>query len=279
MPFHPTCFEIYARASRPRNHNCVDVLGLAAWRNIESTYVFDLEFPRHPAVKRRSEQEWDHHPGDEWLAANPVVVPLLPEILQRSILRGDEDKPVDEAARDPFTRLPQELSNAVLAFLDPVEIASLRLASCLNHIPVSSWREPLQEEMPWLWEVWDPTHPTSFWATTSVPTLVKEMLRREDVEKKLNEQRAIIEDEMPEILEQWWEEHKVEHKPYALCPELSLATELPKPAKWNHCRLYYEIKTKWEELKGLRNRERIWTDVQEILRRIAMYRDEGKIPS
>ena len=57
MPFHPTYFEIYARASRPRNHNRIDVLDLAIWRNIEFTYIFDLEFPRHSAMKRESKQE------------------------------------------------------------------------------------------------------------------------------------------------------------------------------------------------------------------------------
>ena len=42
-------------------------------------------------------------------------------------------------------------------------------------------------------------------------------------------------------------------------------------------RLYRMVKFCWSELKGLRNRRRIWKDVEEIVRRIGVYRREGAI--
>lgn len=52
-------------------------------------------------------------------------------------------------------------------------------------------------------------------------------------------------------------------------------TSLVPPEGTDWCRLYYVIKTQWQRFKGLRNRERIWTDIEEIFRRIAVYRNEG----
>lgn len=47
------------------------------------------------------------------------------------------------------------------------------------------------------------------------------------------------------------------------------------------CVDWYDWYCKWkschEDVKGLRNRRRIWRDVEEIVRRIQMYRKEGKV--
>ncbi len=44
---------------------------------------------------------------------------------------------------------------------------------------------------------------------------------------------------------------------------------------WYDC--YCRVKSNWKDLKGLQNRRRIWRDVEEIVRRIENYRNEGKI--
>lgn len=44
---------------------------------------------------------------------------------------------------------------------------------------------------------------------------------------------------------------------------------------WYH--LYQMVKECWIELKGLKNRRRIWRDVGEVVGRIERYRMEGKI--
>ena len=40
---------------------------------------------------------------------------------------------------------------------------------------------------------------------------------------------------------------------------------------------YCKWKSDWGDLKGLRNRRRIWRDVEEIVSRIEKFRKEGKI--
>ena len=49
-------------------------------------------------------------------------------------------------------------------------------------------------------------------------------------------------------------------------------------AKINWYDYYCTLKSTWMNLKGLRNRRRIWRDVEEIVRRIQNFRVEGKIP-
>ena len=44
---------------------------------------------------------------------------------------------------------------------------------------------------------------------------------------------------------------------------------------WYDC--YCRLKFNGKDLKGLQNRRRIWRDVEEIVRRIENYRNEGKI--
>ena len=46
---------------------------------------------------------------------------------------------------------------------------------------------------------------------------------------------------------------------------------------WYDC--YCMLKSSWKDFKGLRNRERIWRDVEEIVTRIEKYRKEGRIDS
>ena len=274
MPFHPTCFEVFSHASRLRNQR-IDLQGLAGWREFESNYY--SSFPHSISVRKAADQQWIHAAGDEWLAANPVVVPLLPSLL-RSTIHG-LGEPLDDKSpsiNDPFTSLPQEICDIILNLLCPTDVASLRLALCATHLPIAYWRGILQEEMPWLWEVWDDAEP-SFWATTSVSAILLAKKRRETAETLLSEQRTIIQEEIPEIYEAWCRDHALRDEDY--CVEKQPYTIQLPPDRTNWCRLYYEIKTHWEELKGLQNRQRIWTDVVKILERIQKYRDEGKLPS
>lgn len=60
-------------------------------------------------------------------------------------------------------------------------------------------------------------------------------------------------------------------KPHAELPVISST----KTRNW--CRIYCEAKIHWDELKGLRNRQRIWADIEENLRRVDEYRREDRI--
>jgi len=280
MPFHPTCFEIFTRASRLLSHH-IDIHGLAGWRRLESSYRAERDFPRHNAVKQCAYEWWYHEPGYEWLAANPVLVPLLPSLLCSAA--HEEHTPLEEAylsSNDPFKKLPLEMKDAILDLLPPTDIASLRLASCSTHLPISHWRELLWKEMPWLWEIWDDVAPST-WATISVPALAAKQEEYENMEALLKERHAIIKEEMPEILDLWSHRHGTTvDKSYASVAGWSeIGDPITPQLVWhtNWCLLYYLIRTRWADLKGLQNRQRIWEDIQEILSRIERYREEGSI--
>ncbi|KAE8327871.1 hypothetical protein BDV39DRAFT_204587 [Aspergillus sergii] len=154
-------------------------------------------------------------------------------------------------APDNFSRLPQEIRNMILSYLNSQDIATLRLVSrTFYQLPVFLWYRLLKEEMPWLWEIWSDEHPY-FWATmtaediknngntvvdphTSRPTIVSHII------------------DVQEHLSQW---------------------TLPKPPyeRTNWYILYRDIKRNWKELKGLRNRERIWNYQEKMLVGLKMH--------
>lgn len=64
LPFHPTCLEVYKRASL-RRFGKVDIQALTEWWQSECTYAdFNDKFPRDRAVLQGSSQWWHHQPGD-----------------------------------------------------------------------------------------------------------------------------------------------------------------------------------------------------------------------
>jgi len=126
MPFHPTCFELFARASRLRFGH-VDTDNLGKWQKLENVHRMYEEVPCHPAAQRGQAQWWLHHNEDGRLAPNPILVPLLPPLLL-SVNRTS----LKPSLNDPFTKLPRGLSDAIVELCDPIDIASLRSASCAN---------------------------------------------------------------------------------------------------------------------------------------------------
>jgi hypothetical protein len=296
MPFHPWCFDIFARLSR-LHLGCVDVNGLMAWRNLRPGYRDFRSFPRDPAVKRAKQQWWFHEPGSEYLAANPLSIPRLLPLLHSAI---QEDTPgfitqqgafinpsnsSSSAATDPFLDLPQKLRLAISDYLDSRAITNLRLASrAFRQLPISLWYRLLRQEMPWLWEVWS-DEKTYFWATLTARAIkaipsVNEKVSEEFL-KELQTYRNVIRSEMPSLLEAW---RAVEPDINQVLgpPGCSWPPAVPAPVRLpftgtNWYQLYTDITRHWGELKGLQNRRRIWKDVEEIVRGIAKERDEGKI--
>lgn len=217
----------------------VDVHGLWMWRQLEGQYEDLFEkFPRHPAVKIGNEQWWNHEPGDEFLAANPVDIPGLAVLLDglrrttQSVegmrpwnvndgvflrnYKGPEDAyatlhctfpPCPPSPSDPFTKLPTELAYMVANYLSSKDIAHLRLVTkTFLQLPNIMFRGFLLQDMPWLWE----------------------------------------------------------------------AREFPQ-AEMDWFQLYRMVKVSWGNLAGLRNRKRIWRDVWEVVGRIERFREQGKI--
>ena len=197
---------------------------------MEGTFeAFHEEFPRETAVRDGYEQFWNHEPGCEYLAANPVEVPGLPQLLtsahsthsdaprtvfgwpsqpdQRSAELRRLPPSTPGAGSDPFTKLPAELTNMTLNYLHSKDIAALRHVSrAFRQLPTILFRRLIIEEMPWFWEAQDQPLGGTDWH-----------------------------------------------------------------------RLYQSVKFDGSTFKGLRNRRRIWKDVEEIVRRVGEYRRNGEI--
>jgi hypothetical protein len=201
----------------------IDVEGLAAWRRRVADISHD--HLRHPAVKRAKFQEWKHVPGDEFLAANPVLVTALPAILCDSFEEDPNFNGQDNAFEqeglissrrrsdntDPFLALPNSIISILLEFLGSREVASLRLPSrAFRNLPISLFRRLLVEEMPWLWEAWDDTSP-SVWAAHTAVSIQEYNVWPQQVAKQLKDEQnlcnEIIHEEMPEILESYVQDY------------------------------------------------------------------------
>lgn len=80
---------------------------------------------------------------------------------------------------------------------------------------------------------------------------------RDEAQQHSEEQAAVVREVWPDIADAWCEEHAPLEKSYATVSpvELPLLAELSVDKKTNWCRIYYEIKTHWDALKRLQNKE------------------------
>ncbi|KAE8391442.1 hypothetical protein BDV23DRAFT_171624 [Aspergillus alliaceus] len=260
FPFHPWCFGIYMKLSRLRlGHVELDRLP-TFFQNINHYSRTFYDCP-DPAVTRARRSQWWYHPGAEWLAVNPYYVPKLRDLVHKAM---NTDPSFDlqtgvfnaltnsahtvagqPVASDIFARLPQEIRDMIVNHLYSHDIAALRLASrAFYQLPVFLWHRLLREEMPWLWEIWT-DEPPYFWATVTA----------DDIERNKHE---IHTPGMPRPIIVSHTINVQEH--------LSKWT-IPKPplGRTNWYMLYRDIKRHWNELRGLWNRERIWTYQEEML--------------
>ncbi|KAH8197452.1 hypothetical protein TruAng_008383 [Truncatella angustata] len=290
MPFHPTCLEVFKRASLHR-HGRIDIDGLADWWALEATYDEFHRFPRHPAVSW--EEVWRHKDGDEFLAANPCFITQLPTILETASRIGH--KTVDDSCAfavdgisnsltDVFSQLPWELRAQILLELGSQDVANLRLASrTFRHLPQSFFRSHTLRHMPWLWEAWS-TLDYSFWATTTANDL---KFKKQSQRERLADLQVAIDalteegrqgDDLPNL-----NDAAITAVRNAVHGIESEATYVTTPApylsfnKTDWYRLRYELARNQSQLLGLKNRQRIWKDCEEILDRIGRYRREGTI--
>ncbi|EMT69505.1 hypothetical protein FOC4_g10003232, partial [Fusarium odoratissimum] len=232
MPFHPTCFEVFKRASIYR-YGFVNVKALVSWGQIITAPT--LRLPEHAAVKRARQMHWMHHAGDEFLAANPCLIPGLQDILDSVQNVCNPDDICSDAASpapnstDLFSKFPQEIKLEILLQLDSWDIANLRLSSrTFRHLPQSLFYHLTLRELPWLYEAWT-SLPLSFFVTTTA------------AEPKLEERQK---------------------QGYTTTPVRMLDR---KNTNWTQLR--GELTRRWGELPGLRNRRRIWNNCQEIMGR------------
>ncbi|KAB8229395.1 uncharacterized protein BDW43DRAFT_303142 [Aspergillus alliaceus] len=281
IPFHPWCFDIYSRQAKC-HFNHLNLNGLMKWRNTESTFEDFHEFPRWGEVMCAQEQFWSHNAGCEFLVANPLYIPKLPSILLAAVKDNNDFSPQNGAfdlhqtterdamlldlmqcSTDPLLALPREIRLMIVKSLGSRDIANLRLASrAFQQLPVSVWYRLIREEMPWLWEAWDESecvHTPSLWTAVTADEVEMIYKIREHQIKVVTEeyQTGELDPNVIDDMVRW-------------PPAVPHQIKLPR-AKTNWYEVYTEIKRNWGELKGLKNRMRIWEDVEEIIGRIKKY--------
>lgn len=259
VPFHPWCFGVYMKLCKLRlGHVEINKL-VDYFDNIES-YPLQYREEPDPAVQKAADENWVHISGDEWLAANPFYVPKLREILGRAMDTGPSFSPQDGAfeplismdknTSDPFARLPQEILDMIIDNLSTKDIASLRLVSRkFYQLHVSLWYRLIQEDMPWLWEVWSDEKPY-FWATVTEGDIQqnKGETRIEFGEEKIMTHTINVD----EHLAKW-------------------TMPIPAPRRTNWFLLYTDVKRHWSKLRGLWNRRRIWNYQQGLIASLKMH--------
>ncbi|CAG9993127.1 unnamed protein product [Clonostachys byssicola] len=294
ISFHPTCLEIFKRACLHR-YGEVQIQALTDWVSLEATINVMLhEFPRDEAVRKGSSQYWDHWPGDEFLAANPCFIPTLESYLDTAMARGLAITDLHEVAvpigdfdstsvgKDCFSKLPFEIRLEILAHMEPGDLANLRLASkAFRTLPQYLFRNLLQKNFPWVYEAWC-THPYSFWATREARDVRKIdddwQKERELLETRIQilKEEALPDSNNEDAIAGIREILKQKEVEYENIFQSQPATNL-SVSRTDWFRLFCDISKNRRRINGLRNRERIWKDCNEMLDRVERHRAEGRL--
>ncbi|KAH6687761.1 hypothetical protein F5X68DRAFT_6435 [Plectosphaerella plurivora] len=297
VPFHPTCLEVFKRASLWRTGR-VDIKGLVDWFKIEASWDKSNDsVPRSGAVRRGYEQWWLHVKGDEHIVANPCYVPHWDKAIATGAVVAKTgggalqgvfelgDKVGADVAKDRFACFDHDIRLRILRHLvpDPKDIANLRLASrAFRQLPRVLFLDLILHRRPWLWEAWCDL-PYSRWTSKGEKTLrrmdeawrAREEILQHSIQvlqedaNDTSDNTAAIEALMAKVGEIQAERRDAcADIPVPLLP--SDTTDWFTTWKW-----LARAKPKWP--KGLRNRRRIWVDCGYILDRIEANRREGKI--
>lgn len=294
LPFHPTCFELFIQISKLRmGAVCLDPLV-----HLESNSRNDAFGERHPDVQDAKSDgwHWSCMPGSEYLVANPVFVPGLKALFEAAMSNGEgfnvrhspfqdmlwPEKGGDgyDKAHDPFLMLPAELRQTVVWNLDSRDIAGLRLASrAFYHLPISLWHRLMVREMPWIYEAWGEDPTPYHWAMANASDL-KQMREQREAYAIERRRRAEILQEHDIELYATWEANEPKNPPWFDTPEFQAQLQqsagvkramapvkLPRE-RTNWYRLYTDIKANEKTVKGLRNRKRIWMNVEHIVAQV-----------
>ncbi|KAG8671981.1 hypothetical protein FPOAC2_05346 [Fusarium poae] len=253
MPFHPTCLEIFKRVSLYR-YGFVDMQGLTLWWTRAHSSSITAAFPREQAVKSSfKDRHWHHELGNEYLAANPCLIPKFQSILQACQDMDSSDSDVtlatisttvsrEDKESSRLLKLPTEVVHNILLYLDLKDLVNLRLTSRLFlQLPNHVLYELTLRLTPWLYEAWS-SLPLSFWATTTEEVMGEEWDTTSNFERGTH-------------------------------PDMPVNQLSRTGTNWLH--LHAEIARNRDKLSGLRNRRRIWKDCEEILNRVEKLRANG----
>lgn len=293
MPFHPACLEVYKRICL-RNQGSVNLAQLGGWWRIVSIEYEAFErIPRDEAVSKADEQWWSYNAGDEWLAANPCLVPNLKRILEAVTTEAQTRQ---TTARQPgfqqdarntlvssFANLPTDVLKVMLDHLSAIDLANLSLAMpSLDDLISPLIRSALIDDYPYLWELWcDARYPEDVGMNG-----VDVRLFQEATEPKSEEAQRIdailreegFDDLADVILD---EHHRLEAEAIHELQRSVMTNEAEcvqgKEVDYVHLALALHEALSNDRLKGLRNRARIWKDCSWILEDIERLKEEGKL--
>lgn len=304
---------MYAKASY-RRLGCVDLDAIWHWREMQhDPYAYGLTvdetLPGAEILRGRKLENdpWCHHPGDEWLAANPVEVPGLSDTLANCSVTPKIDSKLQSASAYLFA-LPAELVDHVLSFLGQRDlIAAAGTCHLLRFHAQPLFKAYTIQDLSWFWELfegeayptspdwpatWDPCNPPGL----DVPELPLGLATAEEEKEICNQ---VIEDH-PELIGVGnavrtlnFLRREIILNPYRTKIEWSLrewdtfradVTDwIRRPASSSHSdegtldwiRLWHSLHPSTTLYPGIRNRARIWKDCNRILDHRSRMREQG----
>jgi hypothetical protein len=212
-----------------------------------------------------------HEPGTEYLAADPMNVPGLDEL----ITTGSQGRVSDVAfssPRDPtqtqdvFSILPVEIRRVILEALPRKDVVNLRIASSnFTVLPQSYFHHLIKTEMPWVWEVDSLSAQEVNWHGLWCKLSAADGSSYVDEKKRVWARRQLK--QLTDRVELMMEKDETGENQAEMYQQ---AMERGKEHIMKQFRVlkkmrFWENDKKATELKGLRNRRRIWSDIDGIL--------------
>jgi hypothetical protein len=252
------------------------------WRTDESQLWTRFDgFPQPTDLGIVLQDEYECHPGTEYLAADPMNIPGLDELIKA----GSEGRVSDVAfspprtaskTRDVFSTLPIELRRTIAELLPRKDVANLRIASAnFTELPQSYFHHLIKTEMPWVWEIEDLHASEVNWYGLWRKLCTADGGSYEDEKKRVWARRHLkkVTDRAKAEVERQGRER--ENSEWVKL--LGAAIEKAKEEVMNVFKILNRQGVwpdkKATELRGLRNRRRIYCDIERILTRIQVLQE------
>lgn len=270
MAFHPTCLEVFKRASILRAGSW-SAERLDAWWRDQDDRGRGHDIPRHPAVQAGSHQSWHHGQDDAWLAANPLFIPALDEAVARSIAAESCNSEVSHQ-QSLLTSLPSEIMREIFDYLEVAEVSAAAVAlPSLKEVARPYLKDRVMKESPYLWEIWCDL-PYARWTGTTEAELKAAQYAFDRNEKEINFVLDVLKEEGEEdaytACEAYWSSDRDQRFRDMRGPAWDEKDAIVLDSdRVDLAYFLYELDlaSKQGKLKGLRNRERIWKDCNYIL--------------
>ena len=215
-----------------------------------------------------------HEPGTEYLAVDPVNVPGLDEL----IVAGSQGRVSDIALSSPrasvqaqevFSVLPVEIRKIILKALPRKDVVNLRIASStFTEVPQSYFHYLIKAEMPWIWEIDSLSAQEVNWHGLWCKLSAADGGSHVDEKKRVWARRQYVQlEDRTEFMLDNDETRENQATKYQQAMEIGKNHIMKQFRVLNKMQFWGNDK-KATELKGLRNRRRIWRDIDGILDRV-----------